>query len=330
MMLAPVGSSRLFYPRGEIVAARAAGAAGIGYILSTLSGCTLEEVKAATNGPVWYQLYLVGGHDVARATIARARAAGFSALVVTIDTPVAGMRERDLRNGTTELLTGNPLKMLPHVWQVLSRPRWLAGVARDGGLMRFANVQIPGEGPMKYADVGAALEASAVSWDDLRWIRDAWPGTLVVKGVHTGEDARRAVAAGASAIVVSNHGGRQLDGVAASLRALPECVAAVDGSADVLMDGGVRRGSDIAKALSLGARAVLIGRAYAYGLGAGGEAGVARAIHLLRTDLLRTLKLLGCASVHELDPSFVDVPASWATRQSAPVAPGPAGRYPLG
>jgi L-lactate dehydrogenase (cytochrome) len=196
--------------------------------------------------------------------------------------------------------------------------------------MRFANVQIPGEGPMKYADVGAALEASAVSWDDLRWIREAWPGTLVVKGVHTGEDARRAVAAGASAIVVSNHGGRQLDGVAASLRALPECVAAVDGSADVLMDGGVRRGGDIAKALSLGARAVLIGRAYAYGLGAGGEAGVARAIHLLRTDLLRTLKLLGCSSVHELDPSFVDVPASWATRQSAPVAPGPSGRYPLG
>jgi L-lactate dehydrogenase (cytochrome) len=312
LMLAPVGSSRLFYPKGEIAAARAAGEAGIGYILSTLSGCTLEDVRGASSGPVWYQLYLVGGHDVARATIERAKAAGMSALVVTIDTPVAGLRERDFRNGTTELLTGNPFRMWRHVGQILARPRWLAGVARDGGMMRFANVRIPGEGPMKYADVGAALEAAAVCWDDLRWIRDAWPGTLVVKGVHTGDDARRAVAEGANAIVVSNHGGRQLDGVAASLRALPECVAAVNGTADVLMDGGIRRGSDIAKAVSLGARAVLAGRAYAYGLGAGGEAGVARAIHLLRADLIRTMKLLGCASVHELGPEYVDVPASWA------------------
>jgi L-lactate dehydrogenase (cytochrome) len=170
MMLAPVGSSRMFHPRGEIVAARAAGAAGIGYILSTLSGCTLEDVKAASAGPVWYQLYLVGGHDVARATIARARAAGVTALVVTVDTPVAGLRERDLRNGSKELLGASPWAKLPYLGQMLARPRWLAGYLADGGLMPFANVQLPDQGPMPYADVGAALEASAVCWDDLRWI----------------------------------------------------------------------------------------------------------------------------------------------------------------
>ena len=304
LLLAPVGSSRLFHPRGEVAAARAAGAAGIGYILSTLSGCTLEDVRGATAGPAWYQLYLVGGHDVARATIARAREAGYTGLVVTIDTPVAGLRERDLRNGTRELLAANPWGKLRHLPQLLARPGWLARVARDGGLMRFANVRLP-EGPMAYADVGAALEKSATSWADLRWIRDAWTGPLIVKGIHTADDARRSVDAGADAIVVSNHGGRQLDGVAATLRVLPEVVAAAGGRTEILLDGGIRRGSDIAKALCLGARAVLAGRAYAYGLGAGGEAGVARAIEILRADLVRTLRLLGCPSVQELDRTWI-------------------------
>ena len=164
---------------------------------------------------------------------------------------------------------------------------------------------------MLYADIGAALEQSMVSWQDLRWIREAWQGPIVVKGVHIGDDARRAVDMGADAVVVSNHGGRQLDGVPATLRALPEVVAAVGGQIEVLQDGGIRRGSDIAKALCLGARAVLVGRAYAYGLGAAGGAGVARAIDILRTDLVRTMKLLGCGSVAELDSSYVDVPADW-------------------
>src|SRR5213593_432497 len=164
---------------------------------------------------------------------------------------------------------------------------------------------------MPYADVGAALEQSMVSWQDLRWIRDAWNLPIVVKGVHTGDDARRAVDTGADALVVSNHGGRQLDGVAPTLRMLPEVLASVDDRIEVLLDGGIRRGSDIVKALCLGARAVLAGRAYAYGLGAAGGAGVARAIEILRSDLLRTLKLLGCASVAELDRSYVDVPADW-------------------
>jgi L-lactate dehydrogenase (cytochrome) len=270
----------------------------------------MEDVRAASSGPVWYQLYLVGGHDVARAAIARARAAGFSALVVTIDTPVAGLRERDFRNGTKELLSGRPLEMLPHVAQVLTRPRWLAGFVKDRGLMKFPNVMLP-DGPMAYADVGAALEQSAVCWDDLRWIREEWNGPLIIKGVHTAEDGKRAVDAGAQAIVVSNHGGRQLDGVPATLRMLPEVVDAVGGQAEVLMDGGVRRGSDIVKALCLGARAVLIGRGYAYGLAAGGEAGVANAIEIFRSGLIRTMRLLGCPSLEELDASYLNLPPNW-------------------
>ncbi|OFW18717.1 MAG: alpha-hydroxy-acid oxidizing enzyme [Acidobacteria bacterium RIFCSPLOWO2_02_FULL_65_29] len=311
LLLAPIGSTRLFYPRGEVVAARAAGRAGTAYILSTLSGCALEDVKAASSGPVWYQLYLVGGRDVARAAIERARVAGFSALVVTIDTPVAGLRERDVRNGAKELALRRLWPMLPFVPQILARPRWLVGFLADGGLMSFPNVVLPGQGAMPYAEVGAALEQSMVAWSDLRWIREAWRGPLVVKGIHVADDARRAIEEGAHAVVVSNHGGRQLDGVAPTLQVLPEVVAAVNGQAEVLFDGGIRRGSDIVKAMCLGARAVLVGRAYAYGLGAAGEAGVSQAIEILRTDLTRTLKLLGCESVSALNRTYVDAPAEW-------------------
>jgi L-lactate dehydrogenase (cytochrome) len=312
VILAPVGSSRMFYPRGEEAAARAAGKAGTLYTLSTLSGCRLEDVKAATTGPAWYQLYLVGGQDVARAAMARARAAGYSALVVTIDTPVAGMRERDPRNGTKELL-GRGLAMLPYLPQMVVRPGWLMDWFKDGGLMNFPNIVLK-DGPMGYADVAAALEQSMVSWADLKWIREAWRGPIVVKGVHIGDDARRAIDEGADAIVVSNHGGRQLDTVAPTVRALPEIVGAANGQIEVLMDGGIRAGSDVVKALCLGARAVLIGRAYAYGLAAAGEAGVTRAIEILRADLIRTLKLLGVDSTAKLDSSFTDVPAEWRAR----------------
>jgi L-lactate dehydrogenase (cytochrome) len=319
VILAPVGSSRLFWPRGEAVAARAAGAAGTAYVLSTLSGTRLEDVREASSGPCWYQVYLCGGRDVATAAIDRARKAGFSALVVTIDTAVAGLRERDVRNGAKELSSRQPLAMLPRLPQLLARPGWLLDVARDGGIMRFPNVVLP-DGPMGYADVGAALEQSAVCWEDLRWIRELWSGPIVIKGVHTDDDARRAVDSGARAIVVSNHGGRQLDGVAASLRVLPEVVAAVGDQVEVLMDGGIRRGGDVAKALCLGARAVLIGRAYAYGLGAAGEAGVTRALEILRSDLTRTLKLLGCPSVSHLDESYLGLPPDWPFRPTS-VAP---------
>jgi isopentenyl diphosphate isomerase/L-lactate dehydrogenase-like FMN-dependent dehydrogenase len=252
--------------------------------------------------------------------IERARTAGCSALVVTIDTPVAGMRERDLRNGTRQLTSGKAFTMLPHLSQFLARPRWLAAYLGDGGLMDFPNIVLPG-GPMPYADVGAALEQSMTCWDDLRWIRDAWQGKVVVKGVHTADDARRAIDGGADAIVVSNHGGRQLDGVAATISVLPEVVAAVNHHGDrteVLLDGGIRRGGDVVKALCLGARAVLIGRAYAYGLGAAGGPGVARAIEILRSDIVRTLQLLGVASTAALDESFVSVPAHWGTAIGRP------------
>jgi isopentenyl diphosphate isomerase/L-lactate dehydrogenase-like FMN-dependent dehydrogenase len=306
-MLAPVGSSRLFYPRGECVAAEQAGAAGTGYILSTLSGCRLEDVRAATSGPAWYQLYLVGGREVATAAIRRARDAGFSALVVTIDTAVAGLRVRDLRNGAKELLSAKIFDMLPYVPQMLARPGWLIDFLRDGGMMKFPNVVLPGVGPMPYADVGGALEDSTVSWEDLRWIKDVWQGPIAIKGVLTAEDARRALDAGADAIVVSNHGGRQLDSVAPTLRALPEVVAAVDGRAEVLLDGGIRRGSDVVKALCLGARAVLVGRAYAYGLGAAGAPGVARAIEILSSEIVRTLRLLGCHDTGRLDQSYIEL-----------------------
>ena len=305
-LLAPVGSSRMFYPRGEEAAARSAGEAGTVYILSTLSGCHVQDVRNVTRGPLWYQLYLIGGRDVALGAIARAKTAGCSALVVTIDTPVAGLRERDLRNGTPALVSDNVLRKLPVLTQFLARPRWLASYLRDGGLMQFPNIVLP-SGPMPYADVGAALAQSMVSWNDLRWIRDAWQGPIVVKGVHSADDGRRAIECGAEAIVVSNHGGRQLDGVAATIRVLPEVVAAVGQQTEVLLDGGIRRGSDVVKALCLGARAVLIGRAYAYGLGAAGGPGVSRAIEILRSDIVRTLTLLGVPSTAALDTSCVDV-----------------------
>lgn len=309
-LLAPVGYSRVMHCSGEPAAARAAGAAGIGYVLSTISGYRLEAVKAASSGPVWYQVYLVGGRQVAEAGIERARAAGFSVLVITIDTAVAGMRERDVRNGMTELLSGTLLAKLPFLPQLLTHPGWLAAFLLDGGIPKLANVVVPGQGPMRLVDVPTALAHGAVVWDDLKWMREAWSGPIVIKGILTGDDARRAADAGAAAVVVSNHGGRQLDGAPASLDVLPEVVAAVNGQLEVLVDGGIRRGGDIIKALCLGARAVLLGRAYAYGLAAAGEAGVARALAILRADVERTLKLIGCGSVAKLNPSYVQVPAN--------------------
>jgi L-lactate dehydrogenase (cytochrome) len=310
-LLAPVGYSRLMHPGGEVAAARAAGSAGTAYILSTISGHELENVRAASTGPVFYQLYLLGGRAAAEASIARARAAGFAALVVTIDTAVAGIRERDHRNGMKELISGSVLEKFPFLPQILSRPGWITSFLLDGGLPVLPNVVLPGKGPMPLVDVGTGLAESTVTWSDLRWIREAWRGPIMIKGVLTAEDARRAVDEGAAAISVSNHGGRQLDCVPASLRILPEVVKAVGGQIEILMDGGIRRGTDIVKALCLGASAVLCGRAYAYGLAAAGEAGVNRAIEILRADLDRTMRLLGCASITDLDGSYINIPKSW-------------------
>jgi isopentenyl diphosphate isomerase/L-lactate dehydrogenase-like FMN-dependent dehydrogenase len=306
--LAPVGYSRLMHPGGEVAAAAAAGAAGTGYTLSTISGHKLENVRAATKGPAWYQLYLVGGRAAAEHTLERARKAGFDALVVTVDTPVAGMRERDYRNGMNEMLVGTVFEKLEYVHDFLGHPGWLAAFLLDGGTPPLENIIVPGKGPMPLVDVRSALSRSALTWEDLKWIREAWKGPIIIKGILIGDDARRAADEGAAAVVVSNHGGRQLDCVAASLRALPEIAAAANGRVEVLMDGGVRRGSDIVKALCLGARAVLIGRAYAYGLAAAGRPGVARALEILRADVDRTMKLLGCPNVGSLDASYLNFP----------------------
>jgi isopentenyl diphosphate isomerase/L-lactate dehydrogenase-like FMN-dependent dehydrogenase len=254
----------------------------------------------------------MGGRKAAEAALDRARKAGFSGLVITVDTPVAGMRERDPRNGMKELMGSSVFAKLPYAGNLLSHAGWLISFLLDGGMPKLENIVVPGQGPMELTDVAAALAESTVTWEDLRWIREFWKGPIVVKGLLTGDDARRAIDEGAAAVVVSNHGGRQLDSVSPSLRALPEVVAAVNGRIEVLMDGGIRRGSDIVKALCLGARAVLIGRAYAYGLAAAGPAGVIRALQILRADVERTLRLLGCPSVAELNRSYVEVPAAWA------------------
>jgi L-lactate dehydrogenase (cytochrome) len=311
LVLAPVGFSRLIHAEGEITAARAAGKSGVGFCLTTISGSSLEKVAEATNCPRWYQLYVVGGRECAEAALERAWRAGFTVLAITIDTGTFGFRERDVRNGAGTLLGASRLKKVPLLPNLLAHPSWLSGFLRDGGMLQLPNVIVPGRGPMPLAETQASLAKSVVTWADLSWIRKVWPGPLVVKGVLTAEDAQRSLDHGAQGVVVSNHGGRQLDGVSATLRALPEIVKAVGNRAEVLMDGGIRRGSDIAKALCLGARAVLIGRAYAYGLGAAGEAGVARAIEILRTDLERTMALLGVESTAELDRTYVDVPARW-------------------
>jgi len=310
VLLAPVGYCRMFHPRGEVAAAHAAGEAGTAYILSTASGHRLEDVKAGTRGPMWFQLYLTGGREAATDALVRSRAAGFSTLVITIDTYVIGMRERDHHNHTSVLLGDNPFAKIPYLPGLLAHPGWLIDFLLDGGVHTLPNIVTPGVGPMKLRDGGSLIRTS-FTWDDVGWIRDVWPGPIVFKGVLTAEDARRAVDAGAVGVVVSNHGGRQLESSPATLRALPEVVAAVDGRVEVLLDGGIRRGTDVIKAICLGARAVLIGRAYAYGLGAAGEAGVARAIEILRADLVRNLKLLGCGSISALDRSYVNAPA-WA------------------
>ena len=305
-LLAPIGFTRMLYPLGEVHAARAAHAAGTGYVLSSFSGTPLEQVRAATPGPLWYQLYVPGGRAVAEASMARAQAAGFTTLAVTIDTPVAGMRERDFRHGVRPLLQGDVWGSLPYAWQFVKRPRWTFDYIADGSPRVFPNVELPGVGPLPARDVGTLLEETIVTWADLAWMRAAWKGPVIVKGVHTGDDARRAIDAGCNGVVVSNHGGRQLDGVPASVRALPEVVDAVNGRIDVLMDGGIRRGSDVVKALCLGAKAVLVGRAYAWALSAAGGPGVARAIEILKADVIRTMRLLGCPSIAALDASYIE------------------------
>ena len=304
VLTAPIGYSALMHRHGERGTARAAHRAGIGSILSTISGARMEDV-ATTGVPLFMQIYLLAGREAGEATLARAKACGVKGLFLTIDTPVAGLRERDFRNGMNHLLGRNHFAKLRYLPDVLAHPGWVAAYFTGASMPSLPNVVVPGEGPLPMTDVAKTLQHSVVTWDDLKWIRESWKGPIAIKGVLTGEDARRAVDGGAEAVVVSNHGGRQLDGVAAALDALPEVAAAVGTRCDVLMDGGLRRGGDIVKALALGARAVLLGRGHAYGLAAGGEKGVDRALAIFHADLVRTVKLLGCASVAQLDASFL-------------------------
>jgi isopentenyl diphosphate isomerase/L-lactate dehydrogenase-like FMN-dependent dehydrogenase len=308
VLLAPVGYLRVMHPAGEVAAARAAGRAGVGVILSTVSGHRLEDVKAASMGQVWYQLYLTGGRAAAESAMRRAMDAGYTVLVVTIDSNVIGFREREARDGMEQLLRGGFWSKIPFTPQVFARPRWLARFLLDGGLPDMPNIVAPDRRVLRVRDAHTAMKRQAFSWNDMPWIRALWKGPIVIKGVLSADDATRSLDHGAAAIVVSNHGGRQLDGVPASLQVLPEVVAAVNGRAEVLMDSGIRRGSDIVKAICLGARAVLCGRAYAYGLAAAGEAGVTRALDILHADLERCLKLLGCSSVDALNESYVRLP----------------------
>jgi isopentenyl diphosphate isomerase/L-lactate dehydrogenase-like FMN-dependent dehydrogenase len=297
-MLGPVGFAGTFAPRGEVLAARAAGTAGIPFCLSTFSICSLEEVRAAFPGPLHFQLYILKDRGLSASMIERAARAGVAALHLTVDTAVTAVRERDVRNGFRSITRPSP----GLVASFLRHPRWCLGMAR-AGMPQAGNVADRpemGRGLLAQAASLSRLIDPSLSWADIAWLRERWPGTLVLKGILSADDARRAAVSGADAIVVSNHGGRQLDGAPASIMVLPEIAAAVGDRIEVLFDGGVRRGGDVVKALALGARAVLLGRAYAYGLGAAGEAGVARAIDLIAAEIDLTLALMGLRSIEDL------------------------------
>lgn len=298
----PIGSPRMIWPRGEAVAAKAVGEAGTICTLSTLTGTDLEEVRAATGGPCWFQLYLVGGEEVAARGIARAKSAGYSAIVLTIDTAVPGNRAHHEWMGASRAINGTPGQKLAFAPQMLRHLSWLKSYYSDGGMMQFRNVILKDGTPMPYTDIGTQLRASAVTWEHIPWVREHWgDAPIVLKGVQCVEDARLAVEHGADAIVVSNHGGRQLDRVYPTLYMLKEIAPALKGSSvKILLDGGIRSGADVVIALAHGAHAVLAGRAYTYGLGAGGLTGVSKAFSIMTKEIEDTMRLLGCASIHEL------------------------------
>lgn len=279
--------------------------------VSTLSYYPIEQVAAASTGPVWYQLYFAGGRAGAEIAIERAKAANCRALIVTVDLAAAAGRERSLRGGVIpqRVTIKNALSYAP---ELLVRPRWLYDFARDGLRLDVPNVRVDRDGPpLSAAAASKSMRQNAPTWADFAWIREQWPGPIIIKGILSRDDARRAVDVGADAIVVSNHGGNALDGTPATLGVLPRVVDAVGADVEVLVDGGFRRGIDVVKAIALGARAVLIGRAYIWGLAAGGSAGVERVLAQFRDGIDRTLALLGCPSVSALDRSYVDVPRSW-------------------
>ncbi len=300
VLLAPCGLVRLLHPDGPAGVARAAVGRGTVSVLSTVAGSPVEDVAAAAGVPMWFQLYAAGGLAEADALCGRALDAGVEVLVITVDTPALGNRTRDVRNGVAPPLRIDTRNAVPLGFQVLRRPLWAAQLAATG-----LRLSTRGAGPAGHGSGMLQAVASPFSWGDVAHLRARWPGSLVVKGILGGHDARRAIEVGADAVVVSNHGGRQLDGGPATLDVLPEVVDAAGRDAEVLVDGGIRRGSHVVAALALGARAVMVGRPYLYGLAAAGEDGVTRVLELLEWEMRRAMLLLGCRSVQDLGPSWL-------------------------
>ncbi|MEP7041719.1 MAG: alpha-hydroxy acid oxidase [Dokdonella sp.] len=303
LALAPTGLTGLTRGSGEILAARAAAAAGIPFCLSTMSICSIEQVRAAMPAPFWFQLYVMRDRGFTRSLIERARDAGCTALMLTVDLQIQGQRHREIKNG----LTVPPRLTLSNLLDMLSKPAWiwhvLAAPSRSFGNLHG---QFGGSGGITtLAQWIASQFDPTLTWADIEWIRDLWPRKLIVKGVLDAEDALCAAKAGVDAIVVSNHGGRQLDGAIASVHALPRVVDAIGDRCEVLFDGGILSGQSLFKALALGARAGLIGKAFLYGLGALGEAGVTRTIEIIRRELDVSLALTGHTDVHKLDRSVL-------------------------
>ena len=303
LAIAPTGLAGFFHADGEILGARAAAAFGIPFCLSTMSICSIEDVRAATRRPFWFQQYLMRDRAFNQELIERAIAAECSALVLTLDLQVIGERRRDKVNG----LTIPPRLTVRNAFDLVTKATWSRTVL-FGKRHTFGNLagRVGGTSQLRtLAEWTATQFDPSADWHDVGWVRDRWPGKLILKGILDAEDARLALAAGADAIVVSNHGGRQLDGAASSISVLPEVVAAVAGRCEVFFDGGIRSGQDIAKALAVGARAGLIGKAFLFALAAAGEAGVTRALEILRDELRVTLSLTGTAGVAAAGPQML-------------------------
>ena len=303
LAIGPTGLAGLFHADGEILGARAAAACGIPFCLSTMSICSIEDVRAGSEAPFWFQQYLMRDRGFNQELIERAAAAQCSALVLTLDLQVLAQRRRDPRNG----LSIPPRLTLRNAWDIATRPAWAMRVLR-GKRRTFGNLAGRlggGDGINTLAEWTSTQFDPTASWRDVEWVRSRWPGRLILKGVMDAEDARFALSAGADAVVVSNHGGRQLDGAPSSISVLPEIVAAIDGRCDVLFDGGIRSGQDLAKALALGARAGLIGKAFLFALAAAGQAGVVRAIEIIRDELKVTLALTGTTSAAGAGPHIL-------------------------
>lgn len=295
LLCSPTGASRLFHPDGELAIARATAQAGVMYGLSISSTHPLEAVAAASNGPKMFQLYLHKDREVMRELINRCKQAGFDALCLTVDVPAYGKRERDLRSG----FSVNPAWTLRNIIDYASRPAWVFGLARKGPL-RLAHSTAK-----KHGKRDRTQPDPSVTWKDVRDISDLWGGPFALKGVMSGDDACRAADAGITAVIVSNHGGRQLDGAAAAIEVLPEIVKAAGDRIEVILDGGVRRGVHILKALALGAKACAVGRPYLYGLSIAGEPGVKRALDILRAEFTLAMQLAGCPDLASIDSSRV-------------------------